>query len=77
MVAHTFNLSKGDKGEQVSQFLASLIYRVNYTEKPYLEKQKTNKKKLTDGCHLILYQGLLFLLRVANRSGIPCFLFDI
>jgi hypothetical protein len=40
----------GGRGRRISEFEASLVYKVEfqdsqgYTEKPYLEKQKQNKK---------------------------------
>jgi hypothetical protein len=39
----------GGRGKWISEFEASLVYRVsssqNYTEKPFLEKPKKKKKK--------------------------------
>jgi hypothetical protein len=42
VVVHAFNPSTwGGSGRQISEFEASLIYRVSlYTEKPYLEKKQ-------------------------------------
>ena len=53
MVAHTCNPSTlGGRGRQISEFEASLVYRVSefqdsqgYTEKPRLQKAKSKKPK--------------------------------
>jgi hypothetical protein len=48
VVAHTFNLSTQEAERQISEFKASLIYRVSSrtartTEKPYFEKRKKSR----------------------------------
>jgi hypothetical protein len=49
-VAHAFTQHSGGRGRRISEFEASLVYKVSsktargYTEKPCLEKTKTNKQ---------------------------------
>ena len=50
MVAHTFNPSTGGRGRQISEFKASLVYRVSSrtvrdTQRDPVSKKKKKKKK--------------------------------
>jgi hypothetical protein len=63
----------GGRGRQISEFQTSLVYRVSsgtargYSEKSYLEKNKTKTKKNPNnlkGCLLLVhYQTAVFLCR--------------
>jgi hypothetical protein len=58
VVAHTFNPSTWDRGRQISEFEASLVYKVScrtaraIQRNPVLKTNQTNKTK-TDRSHFI------------------------